>query len=321
VHAEGSVPVRLIETLRISDALSVHEYRHQDGEEELRTFVTDGLAARGGHEVRATISDDWADPAVEAAVRVLAAQDDFLASGEPASLGAVTGFHDEALARGAQLAVTYARGRPLDGVPQAADALVAVLLHDEEATIAESGLASRVLARLANATRIFPYPEVWEVRERPVIGLAEQAESILAKSGAPRVSMGDTWVTEIGKRIEISLPPRAAEAARALWQRLPELTSLVLCAHLAPDADAQLVWKHGEPGRAANVKGDRRPTRLGHSFFALVPGEELRCLVQEDGSVGILPEERYAEVRRALETGTELELVAGAMTIAFGFRT
>ncbi len=323
VDVDPDAPARKIATREVSDEVVIHEYRHAarvvGGPVAVRTFMTEGLAARGADEVRVTVPADWDDAAADVAVATLATLQRLAAEGKPARLGGFTGFEASGLAGGTLVGITYARGTPVPGIPGAQAALVAVLLHPEELELAKHGLATRVLGHLAARARVFPYPQCWELREAPVFRVADQAASLLEK--VPRVSLGDVRVTAVEEpspdgdpatAILVSVPTGIAESVRSLWSD-PSLRSLALLAFLAPSADGQAIWVPGSAERTATGIGTSMPRRMGFSFVVLVgTGEvpaELRYI--EDGVGLLLPDAALDQVREALSSGKELTLPVG----------
>jgi|GEM_PF-5588477 len=65
-------------------------------------------------------------------------------------------------------------GTAVAGIPGSEAMLVAALLNGEEYELALRGLATRLLGRLAERARHFPYPPCWAVRDAAVLGRAIQ---------------------------------------------------------------------------------------------------------------------------------------------------
>src|SRR5436309_3677649 len=174
-HAEKATKLRAVE---LSAGLYAHEYAHaidtRDGLRRMRTFVTEGLAALGAQEVSATVPVDWGDDPVRAVLELFRQLERLAADRNPAVLGGYTAFQSIVLGGGRLLGVTYARGTQIRGISVGSFTLAAVLLHEEELRLAERGLGTRVLGRLALRARYFPYPAWWEVRDVPVLGPREQ---------------------------------------------------------------------------------------------------------------------------------------------------
>lgn len=316
-------PARRVATRAVSDGLVIHEYRHAvravGGPIAARTFVTEGLAALGADEVRATVPAAWDDDAIRVTFATLGAIGGLAAEGQPARLGGFTGFEASGLAGGKLVGITYARGTPVPGMPGAQSALVAVLLHAEELELAKQGLAMRVLGHLAARARVFPYPACWELRDAPVFRVEDQTASLLDKM--PRASLGDVRVTaseepspegEPATTITLSLPPGVSERAKEVWSDA-SLRTLAVLARLAPSADGQAIWVPGATERTATGVGTSMPRRLGLSFVMLVGSgdapAELRYI--EDGVGLLLSEAALDEVREALLSGKELTLSLG----------
>ncbi len=316
-------PARRVATTAVNNGVVIHEYRHVvravGGPIAARTYITEGLAALGADEIRATVPRAWDEDASGVAFGTLATLGRLAAEGQPARLGGFTGFESSGLANGKPVGITYARGTPVPGMAGAQSALVAVLLHPEELELAKRGLAMRVLGHLAARARVFPYPACWELRDAPVFRVADQAASLLEKM--PCASLGDVRVTaseepspegEPAATIVVSLPPGASERAKELWSDA-SLRTLALLARLAPSADGQAIWVPGAAERTATGIGTSMPRRLGLAFVMLVGSgdapAELRYI--EDGVGLLLSEAALDEVREALLAGNELTLPLG----------
>jgi len=335
--ADGSMsldpeePARRVATRKVG-GLRIHEYRHAlraaGGSRAVRTFLTEGLAAHGAREVRATVPADWNEAASSVAPQVLASLQTLAADGRPAVLGGWTGFETSSLGGGKLVGVTYARGTPIRGVPGAEAALVTVLLHAEELELVQRGLMTRVLGRLASRARIFPYPPCWEVRAEPVLRATEQTASLLEQ--VPRATVGDLRVTELlgaipgeaPSTLVVSLPGDAAATLDTIWSDA-SLPALALLAKLAPDADGQATWEPGSAERTGNGIGTAAPRRLGYGFVMFVGTDEaapdLRYI--EDGVGLLLPRAALERLRAALRAGEDLSLPAGGQSrLAIEFR-
>jgi hypothetical protein len=314
---------RHVSSTPTSGGLTLHEYRHVldtvKGPLPVRTFLTEGLAARGGTEVRATVPEGWTEGA-SAALRTLELQERFVAEGRPAALGGFTGFRVPGLAGGATVGLTYARGQRVDGIAGSEDALMAVLLHPDELALVQQGLAARVLGALGALTRYFPCPPWWELRSQPVLTPAQQSQSLLERV-APRVAAGDVRITQLEDgSLRLSLPESAVPTLAQLWAQAPQTRTLVLLAQLAPDADGQMVWVPGSTTPNAIAAGAGQPRRMGYAFLALVGHDEPDLRMIEDGVALLLPPEPFDALQAALSSGRSETVRAGSLTLRLEVR-
>jgi hypothetical protein len=294
-----------------SGGLTLHEYRHvletARGRLAVRTFLTEGLAARGGSEVRVTVPEGWSEGA-SAALRTLEIQERFVAEGRPATLGGFTGFRVPGLASGAPVGVTYARGQRVEGIAGSEAALLAVLLHPDELALVQRGLSMRVLGALGAQARYFPCPPWWELRSAPVLTPAQQSQSLLEQL-SPRVAAGDVRVTQLGDgSLRLSIPEAAVPTFAQLWTQAPQTQTLALLAQLAPDADGQMIWAPGSPEPQAIAAGSGPPQRMGYTFLALVAHDEPATRMIEDGLALLLPPEPFDLLKAALLSGRSTSL-------------
>ena len=293
----------------LSPTLTAREFLHahstREGVLQVRTFVSVGLKARGAREISITLPRSWPAGTTYLALDLLKLLDGYAAEGRPAVLGGWTGFESTELGSGRPLGLIYARGTPIRGVPVGPSTLCAVLVHAEEYALAQRGYGTRVLARLANDARSFPYPPWWALRDRPVFSLREASES-LVDAGAPRLAFGDVRVTALEGEIQLSLPGDAAGEIDGLLRSRPDLAALTLQAHLAPDADGQMLWFAGEKVPRANAPHGHKPTRMGHSFALFVRHGEVDSMhLTEDSVACVLCAASFEKLLASLRGGQE----------------
>jgi len=319
--AEPAEPAVHVASVTVSDALTIHEYRHSQpvsgGVITVRTLVTEGLGAWSAPEVRATVPDDWSEPQLGVARSMLGLQERLARGGRPAVLGGFTAVRLAGLPDLELIAVTYARGSAIPGIDGSSRHLVAVLLHPDEFAVVQDGFSTRVLGMLADRARVFPYPPCWEIRDQPVVTPADQARSRTVKAGA-LLAFGDLRVTAHQQIVDdvpaavtlvVSLPPDGAGAMQRLWREIPDARAVTLLAQLAPDADGQKVWVVGSDQPHATSVGGVRPVRLGCAFVTLVAGVDQPVLKHfEDGVSVLLTDDGFDQVREALVSGSDLSL-------------
>lgn len=318
-------PATRVATEKASDRLTIHEYRHtaraMNGPIAVRIFRTEGLSAWQASEVQVMVPADWSDKAIGVARRTLVVQEQLASGGQPATLGGFTALNTQGLPGVEIVAITYAQGVAIPGIPNAGASLVAVLLHPEELALVQQGMGTRVLGHLARRARMFPYPACWEIRTTPVFRLTDQAESFIEKT--PRTALGDVRVTAVDEsslegqpaKLRISLPATASQKLARIWSE-PSIRTLTLLARLGPEADGQAVWVPSIPGRHANTIGTTMPQRMGFAFVILSGTDELTSQLRyiEDGIGLILANATLDRVREALITGQDLTMQVGNRT-------
>lgn len=317
-------PAQKAQLIEFSAELSVQEYRHAintaDGALQLRTFVSRGLSNLGAAELRFTLPADWGNEIVSWAISFLGELLRLTKEGRPAELGGFTGLRSSIFGSGL-IGFIYARATPLLGIDEGQLALV--LLNEEELNLVMEGNATRILGRLAERARFFPYPPWWELRAEPVLSRHAQQESILLKIPV-RVGPRDSRVTRIDdKRIVVSLGPQAPQMFRRMWEQGAIVDVFALVAMLAPDADAQMVWIPGADAPCATSAGDRPPRKFGHSFAAFLRQSEEsdRYRMIEDGLGIFLENGSFERLRDALCAGTPLIVhLADGATLEVQFR-
>jgi hypothetical protein len=304
---------RKLGTVELSGGVRASEYEHaietREGRHRMRTIVTEGLSAMGATEVSATVPLEWGDDSVRAVLNLLQQLEQLTKEKRLATLGGWTGFRSSGLGGGRPLGVIYARGTSIPGVSVGASTLAAVLLHEEELRLVQRGLATRVLGRLADRSRYFPYPPWWEIRDTPVLSEREQQQSLLERI-SPHVHLHDVRVSRVNETtLLVSLSSSAAEGFRKLWTEHPDLKMFALHAHLSPDADGQMIWLPGAQEPHATAVGDTPPRRIGYAFAVFVgSGDKDLYRGIEDGAGVTLSEQTFARLRDVFTAGSEFTL-------------
>lgn len=280
-------------------------------------FVTRGLAGFGQKELVFCLKQASSER-VRTVMTLLRTVMQFAAQGRRVDVGGLTEFGQGGIfGRSAYTGVGYARPHSVDPLIQAAGLdreqclLATVLTREELMACRRFGLA-RVLARLGEAARFFPYP-VWnDIVRNSVLAEAELSQSAFSESGisiVPGIHVireGDSITVHIARRNRESL-------SHALYQH----DAMVLAAELVPgSADGVLVWHPGTVHPVAitarlfavgagGLSDERTLKRLAGCFVALslsADGRHGASLV-EDGFAIFLSAPEWAGFKMAMQAG------------------
>ena len=246
--------VRTLQLLpeRLAARVTLHTARAGDAEIPCATWCTEGMAAVGHPELTVTLRRLDASDADSLSLDAIRF---FLGVYEAASQGRALG----AGTLGEFPAGLFDGGEPHGFVcvhpgssrdPDApARGLRVVVLHRDELTLASAYGPRRVLARLARAARVAPFPAWWDA-ERPSVAHPDDAATLLAD--APRVRVLDAAVSRSEDVVTLRLAPSSHEGLRAAVDRVGALLDAVREGHafaLAPTPGSKglsLVWAEAE---------------------------------------------------------------------------
>lgn len=184
--------------------------------------------------------------------------------------GSLTQFGEQGLFGRAHSGVAYAEARATAGLDLPAGALSAVLLDAEEVRCARAFGSYRVLTRLGQHYRHFPYPS-WSELARPSMASVRDQESLLARLPTLRAP-GVSFVVA-DRCLSISL----SSATRALLARggsaVSSSTPFALLTTPAASANAVLVWHPGQTEPTAISPDGSSGSRVSGSCLLVQPGD------------------------------------------------
>ena len=210
--------------------------------------------------------------------------------------------------------VLYIDAQTIPNVDVPARALAAVLIRRDELAIAQQYGATRVMTRLAFATRHYPCPPWSDRRRVKARSTASPEDTMLGKVA---VVQPETITTLFGRA---SLGIRTTAAQRevlrtAFDRRLPDVP-LALLSNIDPLADGCLVWRPGMQGLNAVTPSGSTGSHVSGVFVLLAIGlDSDQFAVVEDGFALMLTSDTGERLIRALTTGEPLDL-----TVANGIR-
>ncbi len=297
--------------------LGVTIFRHtlhtRSGDRQAWTYVTSGLAARRQRELVMTLDDDGKRTDARfhkipltffAEVFQLASEGRLVVAGGATMLGAPLDFGGVPVG-----GFIYLPAQHVDGVPELPSGALTVLpLLPDEAAIAESQGHARVLARLGEYHRQYPYP-YWHDLSRPtVINRVEFDKSILTEVSRVHAYSLNAVQSPHRLLLRLHLDDRAS-LITPLTEANPKRALALLT---APDltADSALVWMPGRSGLHVIGKDGSKAERRSGSFVVVVPDKGDHFDNLEDGFALGLSGADWARLRRAILDGEPVVLPA-----------
>ena len=296
----------------IPGELTVSFHVHDSAEESSGRFlsaVTRGLSKRKQRELVITLR--------------LAATDDLLSAMQQLSTffktvyvwarekqlvdaGNFTQFGQRALFDRPKSGLLYADARPLEGVALPQGALAAILVDAAEVRLAMDHGVYRVLTRIGEQQRHFPFP-TWSELQRPSVATAREGESLLAKVRRTHAN-SVSFVVE-GRGMRILLAPSVVGTLGRGLATLPPGAPFALLTKPAAIANAVLVWHPGQTERTGISPEGSDLSRMSGNCLVIMPGgqeDQTRCV--EDGYSLLFSSESWAKLLSALAGQRPLRL-------------
>jgi hypothetical protein len=313
--AAHAAPPSPIGQSRVADGVTVSIYAHairtHDGTIFAWTYVTSGLDRHHQRELTLTIvrkDGEREDAYPRDPLMLFKTIAKLAADGRVVTAFDETSWTDVGLAGDARArAVTYV---PSDtSVPHAPDALAMVVLVGEERAALEEFGAWRVVARLVQRTRYWPYPFWFERGRDEIFTAAMRKESIVGRTA--HVLIPGVTVVRANERVVLHLPraqrDRLAEAAKSGG-------ALALAAELDPTADACLVWdrEHPDGPTAVGATGSLQRRTCGSFilWFADPKGRSEKLTILEDGFFVMLSAGNAKKLADAIANARDVTLPA-----------
>lgn len=220
--------------------------------------------------------------------------------------GNFTQFGQRALFDRPRSGLVYADARPIEGVTLPPRALAAILVDAQEIRLAMDHGVYRVLTRIGQQQRHFPFP-TWSELQRPSVATAREGESLLAKVRRTHAS-SVSFVVE-GRRMRILLAPSVVGALGRGLATLPPGAPFALLTKPATSANAVLVWHPGQSERTGISPEGSDLSRMSGSCLVIMPGgqeDQTRCV--EDGYSLLFSSESWNKLMTALAGQRPLRL-------------
>lgn len=304
-------PGKPIDIIPIPGELSVRVHAHglPGIEGAFITLVSDGLAARGQREILLTLrtrEGDDLDKQVEDVASFFGFIYGLAGEGKIVDAGGFTQFGPRGLLGGSHNGLVYAEAGSLPEVELPRKALAALLFGPEEVALVRAGCTYRLLARLGEHYRSFPFP-LWNDLQRPSLADADEA-TVSVLSGVQRARTSGVSVLADAGHLRILVAPRGRAALRELLASRPD-GAFALLTDPASAANAWLVWRPGQTEPAAIAPPGSDGSRVSGFFVLLCGGverDEVRMV--EDGYSLLLGPKSLASFWKALENETPFAL-------------
>lgn len=319
---ESNNPGGLIEV--VPDALwaRVHEHHVEtrDGLLACRTFESVGTTERGGRDVVITLPRDLCASAAElpdevrdifCAVAAGGAKGTWLGEGDQILFGEGRLFGSAGLDR-----VLLVRHPPLRGAPVRLSPLEAQPIFADEGELANRQGYLRVMARLGERDRFFPWPP-WVAPSRPSVATSDERSSLLERT--ERLPLWSGFAVLDGDRAVLRLNTRGAQRVRSTLGALDGRAPMLMLTGSDPTADACLVWRPGQAQpQAITPHASNTFARASANFIVLVPkSDNDRVTVIEDGIAVGLRDESWARLRASIEREEPFQIDAPPGDIGF----
>jgi len=254
---------------KVSMRVYLHDIDSQNGPISCWSYVSHGLTAMDQSEIVFTLRRDpgeSSDAFPHDPLHLLATIYRLAAGGQRVGPGDVTEFGDRSFL-GRHL--LYVEAQPLEQVSLPPSCLAALLVTADELRAVRAFGTTRVLARLGQASRHYPFPP-WSDRRRPGLEFAGAFEgSVLSKVLC--AAQPDVRASVESNQIVV----RARRGAQPTWQDrladLPDESPLALLTALDPAANGCLVWVPGQSGPEAIGPPGSDGSRLCGCFVVFLP--------------------------------------------------
>ncbi|KAH7102663.1 hypothetical protein BKA62DRAFT_699381 [Auriculariales sp. MPI-PUGE-AT-0066] len=310
-------------TFQLSDDLCVHAHLHTipsriESPIQCITFISSGLAAFNQREVVWTVRSNL--PKTESGllrvpdeiVRWYPMLLNFAKQGQIVHAYGRTEFQaSDFFGRSDMGAVVYLPPQlvTLDGIPSGV--LPESRLHAVPLTTAENkapGGLLRVLARLGQQARYYPFPPWWDAQRAVVWSEEMSAKTMLAKTGTVRMEGFSATRRKVNPPpglaeayvIDIRVRPAAADKIKSMLDKFPLEAVVALEMELHEDADSCMVFTPGDSAHAIGADGSQMNT-LAACYVTFCPQQaEFQAVHYEDGYTVMITDDIWSQLRDAL---------------------
>lgn len=294
---------------KLTARLCAHEIGDSGDPVPCWSYVTDGLAALQQKEVVFTLRrghEEAVDGFPHDPFHLFTTLYQLASQGQRVDVGGFTQFG----ARGFfGHHLVYLNPRPLSGVTLPQSALLALLVTLDELRAVQEFGPTRLMARLGQASRYYPFPP-WSDRLRRGLPFERTFQDSVLIQVTRELAMG-VRVCQAGKQIELTAFRERQSDWQKQLQELPINTPVALLTDLGPSADGCLVWEPGQKEAAAITPLGSRGSRVGGCFVLFIPEQPADSgQILEDGFAVTLTTPSWAAVRRAFLDGQAITVPA-----------
>jgi hypothetical protein len=272
------------------------------------TVVSDGLARVGQPELAITLvrvgPTERTFPG--SVLNYLTAVHGFARQGRIVDAGGVSGFDPPGpFGLGDFTGLAFAEAPPELGVPVPRGAISGVFLTHEEVRMAVHTSVDRVLHRLGQINRYFPFPFWCDHRRGCAYPAGATDASLVTK--LPKLFDRAATATLSGGTMALRM---SAAGAAELADRLAAPEVVAVLVRRDPSVRAALVWLPGQEGPSAISAPDSDGSRVAAPYVAFAPDasevDEIRF--QEDGYTVLLSPPTTVALLAGLRAGTTVEI-------------
>lgn len=296
----------------LSVSVFEHEVQLRERSAPCWTCLTAGLETAGQAEIALTIVRPHTAAAVfpNTVLEYLWYVRKWATEGHVVGVGGISGFDSPGpFELGEFVGIAYSSRQVIAGVPLPERCLAGVFVTEPELDMAKRTCVNRVLSKLGEHYRYFPWP-YWSEPSRPsVYRSGDAARSVLAR-GIARIGSPTATATFDSHEIRLELPPSTgAKVAEALNSK----RSVAVLVNRDPRVRAAMVWEpaQSEPTAIWDEVGPSSPIALW--FMALISSEQheddIRLL--EDGGAALLTKRTTERLTKSLVDGTEFRVGGG----------
>jgi Domain of unknown function (DUF3480) len=281
-----------------------HEILSGGGPVPCWSYLSDGLRKMGQKELLLTVSRTQGERPSNLPLQFFAELWQHARAGDVVDAGGYSDFFRQGFL-GPFSGAVYARAQPLAELPPGADTLAVLLITDEELEVASKCGTSRIITRLGDVYRHFPFPP-WSDRNRnSVVNPAFWRESVLTKLPLPWLRLAGTRMRMENGRLRLALPFHRVSSISSFLSKFEPTYPVVLMGEPDPDADALLVWEPGQQEPRAITPEGSAGNSVGGGFVMFGIHDHTNSVqLVEDGFTMWLTRDCWARVRRAMQSGS-----------------
>ena len=294
-----------VTNLRVS--IHRHVITTRQGPRQVWTYVTEGLATHLQHELVMTLDDDGkrTDNAFhEAPLRYFQS-----VYGHPSVAGGIDLFERPLDFGGSQIGgMLWVPKQAIAGLNLPAHAMTVLPVVGDEAAFARRFGTGRLLSRLGNHHRQFPYPFWHDLGRQALFAFAKPEETVLAKMET--LTATGLSVLQTPRRVILRLHRDAGSRfVERLSSRAPG-AAVALLTDVDLTADSAMVFVPGSPSPVAIGPEGSPAQRRSGAFLAVVPDQGNKLSLIEDGFALFLPATDWKRFTTSMIEGKELVLPA-----------
>ncbi len=275
-----SFPIRINASTGLQVEVFLHEFYLGDRNRKCWTYITKGLAAHNQREMTVSLlleDEDQEADFPKTPVKIFQLLETTARDGKVVDIAdstrlGKTGFFGFA-------AVYYLGAIQYEGLPDLADHLALMLVHQSEYEFAKKYGFTRLLARIGKFCSSFPYP-TWNSRQRPALFADNHIEDTILENIDTHTLSSNT-AELVGAKVLLTVDFRDRDQ---LLESMGNLSSRPFALHtsLSYDVNAGLSWEPGQEMPGAYTAPDE-VTHIGAAFVQFESAKTTSSFLVEDG--------------------------------------